>query len=272
MPVELILAPPVRRSPSTTSPAGRARRSCRCRSSRRFAPCGPRASACREIGAQHGASVAACEPEPLRRRAIATAERWVRERQEADGGWGGIQPPWVWSILMLAALGHGFEDERCAVRSRAGAASWSRTETACGRRRASRPVWDTALAVLALRACGVPADHPQLVKAGEWLLGEEVTVAGRLGGAATRPRARRLGIRVRERPLSGRRRLGGRRASPCASSSSATRPCARGLAWIAGMQSADGGWGAFDADNSSTGSTSSPSATSAPSSTRRPRT
>ena len=25
------------------------------------------------------------------------------------------------------------------------------------------PVWDTALAVLALRACGVPADHPQLV-------------------------------------------------------------------------------------------------------------
>ena len=26
------------------------------------------------------------------------------------------------------------------------------------------PVWDTGLAVLALRACGVPADHPQLVR------------------------------------------------------------------------------------------------------------
>ncbi len=26
----------------------------------------------------------------------------------------------------------------------------------------------------------------------------------------------------------------------------------RGLAWIAGMQSEDGGWGAFDADNTST--------------------
>ena len=37
----------------------------------------------------------------------------------------------------------------------------------------------------------------------------------------------------------------------------------RGLAWIAGMQSANGGWGAFDVDNTSTGSTSSRSATSA---------
>src|SRR5262245_10865121 len=36
-----------------------------------------------------------------RRYAIAVAERWVRERQEADGSWGGIQPPWVWSLVML---------------------------------------------------------------------------------------------------------------------------------------------------------------------------
>ena len=35
----------------------------------------------------------------------------MKERQEADGSWGGIQPPWVWSIVMLAALGRGFEDE-----------------------------------------------------------------------------------------------------------------------------------------------------------------
>ncbi|TML53733.1 MAG: hypothetical protein E6G15_08835 [Actinobacteria bacterium] len=47
----------------------------------------------------------------MKRVAIREAERWVREHQEADGSWGGIQPPWVWSILMLVALGHGFEDE-----------------------------------------------------------------------------------------------------------------------------------------------------------------
>ena len=32
---------------------------------------------------------------PLRRRALRTAERWILDRQERDGSWGGIQPPWV---------------------------------------------------------------------------------------------------------------------------------------------------------------------------------
>jgi squalene-hopene/tetraprenyl-beta-curcumene cyclase len=57
-----------------------------------------------EIGARPG-SERPRRPTPIRRRALAAAERWVRERQEADGGWGGIQPPWVWSIIMLASLG-----------------------------------------------------------------------------------------------------------------------------------------------------------------------
>src|SRR5919204_3342478 len=64
----------------------------------------------REIGARPGETRPPRRPPALRRRAIALAERWVRERQEADGSWGGIQPPWVWAIIMLAALGRGFED------------------------------------------------------------------------------------------------------------------------------------------------------------------
>src|SRR6266851_4746726 len=49
-----------------------------------------------------------------RRRAIAVAEEWIRARQEADGSWGGIQPPWVWSIIALAALGNGLDDPTVA--------------------------------------------------------------------------------------------------------------------------------------------------------------
>src|SRR5581483_2766657 len=43
---------------------------------------------------------------PLRRHALDVAERWVVERQERDGSWGGIQPPWVWSIIALHARGY----------------------------------------------------------------------------------------------------------------------------------------------------------------------
>ena len=84
---------------------GPADASSRSPSSRRCARCGPSGVDLQEIGARHGASAPPRPLSSLRRRALATAEQWVRERQEADGSWGGIQPPWVWSILMLAALG-----------------------------------------------------------------------------------------------------------------------------------------------------------------------
>ncbi|MCL2420184.1 MAG: hypothetical protein FWD04_12905, partial [Conexibacteraceae bacterium] len=43
---------------------------------------------------------------PLRRFALGRAERWIVDRQEADGGWGGIQPPWVYSLIALHLLGY----------------------------------------------------------------------------------------------------------------------------------------------------------------------
>jgi squalene-hopene/tetraprenyl-beta-curcumene cyclase len=202
----------------------------------------------RDIGARVGETRLPPRPSRLRRHAIAVAERWVREHQEADGSWGGIQPPWVWSILMLAALGHGFEDGtlRRAVEGWGGflidEGDRLRPE-AC-----QSPVWDTALAVLALRAAGVSQDDPRLQKAAAWLLGEEVTVKG--DWAIRRPDLAPGGwafefendlypdvddaavvvLALRELGIDG----------------PALR---RGLEWTAGMQSRSGGWGAFDADN-----------------------
>src|SRR2546427_270635 len=112
------------------------------------------------------------------------------------------------------------------------------------------PVWDTGLAVLALRAAGLPADHPQLRKAGEWLLAEEVTAKGDWsvrvphvapGGWAFEfandfypdlDDAAVIALALRELEM-------GRGAVE------------RAHAWIAGMQSSNGGWGAFDVDNTS---------------------
>jgi squalene-hopene/tetraprenyl-beta-curcumene cyclase len=202
----------------------------------------------RSIGARPGKTRAPRRPNALRRRAQARAERWIRERQEADGSWGGIQPPWVWGIIALSALGNGMEDEtlRNAVEG------WQGFMVEDGDRlrpeACQSPVWDTGLAVLALRACGVPADHPQLVRAGEYLLSQEVTVKGDWA------------IRVPELAAGGWAFEYENDLYPdiddAAVISLALRQLGmgddavtRGLDWLVGMQSRSGGWGAFDVDN-----------------------
>ena len=47
--------------------------------------------------------------QPGRERALAYAERWIIDRQELDGSWGGIQPPWAWSLIALVCRGHGLD-------------------------------------------------------------------------------------------------------------------------------------------------------------------
>src|SRR5581483_7433775 len=115
---------------------------------------------------------------PLRARALEAAERWIVDRQEADGSWGGIQPPWVWSLLALRVLGYPLDHpvlragldglERFAIEEN-------------GRRRleaCQSPVWDTALAVVALTDAGLPGDHDAVRRAADWLLAREVRVSG----------------------------------------------------------------------------------------------
>ena len=211
-------------------------------------PVRPSAIDLSEIGGRKTAPGGRPHHSALRRHAIRVAERWVRERQEADGSWGGIQPPWVWSLIMLAALGHGFEDDTFAR----GLAGWERFMVRDGDRlrpeACQSPIWDTALSVLALRAAGIPADDPRLQAAGSWLLGEEVRVRG--DWAIRRPGLAPGGwsfefdndlypdvddtvvvaLALRELDLGDE----------------AVR---RGLDWTVGMQSRSGGWGAFDVDN-----------------------
>jgi len=104
---------------------------------------------------------------------------WVLERQEADGSWGGIQPPWVYSLIALNLEGMSLDHpvmragldglhQRFAIRDEHG---WR--VQAC-----MSPVWDTAWAVRALRAAGVERDHPSLQRAVRWLLGEQIAREG----------------------------------------------------------------------------------------------
>jgi squalene-hopene/tetraprenyl-beta-curcumene cyclase len=186
--------------------------------------------------------------QPGRERALAYAERWLIDRQELDGSWGGIQPPWVWALIALACRGHGPESPYL----RRGIDGWKRFMVDEGERlrpeACQSPVWDTCLAVVALRDAGVPADEPVLRKSAEWLLAEEVRARGdwavRLPGAEPGGWAFEYDndlypdvddVAVVSIALKA---VGSGRVA-------VDRACR----WLAAMQCRNGGWGAFDKDN-----------------------
>jgi squalene-hopene/tetraprenyl-beta-curcumene cyclase len=200
------------------------------------------------IGAIPGRTRPAGRPNPLRRRAVRTAERWIRERQEADGSWGGIQPPWVWGIIALTALGYGLDDPTLGK----AVEGWQGFMVEDGERlrpeACQSPVWDTALAALALRACGVSADHEALRKAGDYLLREEVTARG--DWAIRKPGLAAGGWAFEfENDLYPDVDDTAVVALALHELGCGEDAIARGVEWLVGMQSRGGGWGAFDVDN-----------------------
>ena len=192
---------------------------------------------------------------PLRGLALGRAERWILHRQEADGSWGGIQPPWVYSILALHLQGYPLDHpvvsaaleglERFTIRDGRG-----RRLEAC-----QSPVWDTALALVALadaRPAGDAEATPAMARATEWILGEEVRVRG--DWAVRRPRLSPGGWAFEfendnypDIDDTAEVVMGLRRALP--SSAEADGACRRAVVWTEGMQCRAGGWGAFDVDN-----------------------
>src|SRR5262245_29543286 len=119
------------------------------------------------------------------------------------------------------------------------------------------PVWDTVLAMIALADAGLPADHPALAKAADWLLAEEITGPG--DWQVRRPELAPGGWAFEfdndiypDIDDTAEVVLALRRAR-CAAGEDASAAAVRGgVRWMTGMQSRDGGWGAFDADNTST--------------------
>ena len=188
-------------------------------------------------------------PKRARRAALRRCVEWIIARQETDGCWGGIQPPWVYSIMALHLMGYGLDNpivkkaidgiERFTIRE-----DGTRRLEAC-----QSPVWDTVLAMVGLADAGLPPDHPALVKAATWVLDEEIQQRG--DWQVRRPHTPAGGWAFEfdndnyadtddtaEVILALRRTKTGSREA-----------IGRGLRWLEGMQSKDGGWGAFDADN-----------------------
>ena len=193
----------------------------------------------------------------VRTAAMRRAAEWIIARQERDGSWGGIQPPWVYSLMALHLLGYSL-DHPVVARGLAGLdrfTIWEDTPDGPVRRleACQSPVWDTVLAIIGLADAGLPADHPALMKAAGWVLDEEIRGPG--DWQVRRPGLAPGGWAFEfdndgypDVDDTAEVLLALRRVATAATPRSAAA-VQRGVTWLTGMQSRDGGWGAFDADN-----------------------
>ena len=201
----------------------------------------------RVLRAYHRRPVAA-----LREVALVRAERWIVDRQEADGGWGGIQPPWVYSLIALHLRGYPLEHP-VIQRGLEGLDSFTIDDGFRRLEACQSPVWDTALALIALGDAGHPSDDETVVRAADWLLGEQILARG--DWAVRRPNVPPGGwafefqnanypdIDDTAEVILALRTVRGD------NDTRVEQAIDRAAGWLEGMQSSDGGWGAFDADN-----------------------
>ncbi|HEX6537732.1 MAG TPA: squalene--hopene cyclase [Candidatus Dormibacteraeota bacterium] len=188
---------------------------------------------------------------PQARRALVN---WISDRQEADGSWGGIQPPWVYSLMALEVEGVP-RDNPVFRRGIEGLQSFAFEDGSGWRFQACvSPVWDTAWTLLALRRAGIRRDHPAIRTCVEWLLNEQIEHWGdwqvkvpleSCGGWAFEfendvyPDIDDTAIVILALLEASRE-------------SRVLSAVTRGARWCRAMRSSNGAWGAFDKDNTRT--------------------
>ena len=188
----------------------------------------------------------------LRSLALREAERWIVERQEADGSWGGIQPPWVYSLIALDL--RGYPVTHPVMRAGLDGLDAFTIHDDRGRRleACQSPVWDTALAVIALAEAGHGPDDEALGRAARWLASEEITIDG--DWKVRRPHLAPGGwaFEFANDHYPDIDDTAEVVMALLRSSADGGGSVARGVEWVLGMQCADGGWAAFDVDNTQT--------------------
>ncbi len=198
--------------------------------------------------------------QPLRETAIARCREWIIGHQDADGAWGGIQPPWIYSLMALHTEGYALHHPVLAAGLKGFDLHWSyERDGGIYLQPSESPIWDTVLALLALLDCGMPGESmAAAVRAVRYLLDKQVLTEGDWqvfvpdvapGGWAFEfendrypdvdDTAVAVIVLLRLEPLMAdealRRRM--------------RRAVERAVPWLLAMQNPGGGWAAFDRDN-----------------------
>ncbi|SDH46050.1 squalene-hopene/tetraprenyl-beta-curcumene cyclase [Roseospirillum parvum] len=191
-------------------------------------------------------------PAAPRDKAIRKAVAWLTERLNGEDGVGAIFPAMANTVMMFDALGYDREHPDYVIARKSIDTLLVERDGMAYCQPCVSPVWDTALTAHALMEAGLDANDPKLRKAVDWLVERQITdVAGDYtarrpglepGGWAfqyNNPHYPDVDDTAVVLAALDRVGLGGK----------VRQAVERGTRWMAGMQSDNGGWGAFDAEN-----------------------
>ena len=199
---------------------------------------------------------------PFRESAIKLVLQWMLEHQDEDGAWGGIQPPWIYGILTMYVEGFSLDQINMSRAIDAFNLHWQVPRGEGIMLQASEsPVWDTFLTMISLMDAGEsPGTSPELLKALDYVLAKENRYHGDwsvMVGKHVEPggwafeRANNYYPDIDDAAiaicaLKRIQKLLPRESTRARRVDSAIR---RTVNWILAMQNPNGGWAAFDRDN-----------------------
>ncbi len=194
---------------------------------------------------------------PGRETAIRLCLEWIIKHQDSDGSWGGIQPPWIYSLIALYTEDYPLDHPVLQKGLDTLNDHWLyEIDDGLHIQASESTVWDTSLTLMAMQDCRRDYRNSDTMRrAVEWVLDQQIREPGdwnvkikkaEPGGWAFE-RANRfypdmddtaVTLLVLARLAGGyenREKL--QEAIGCA------------LNWLLAMQSSNGGWAAFDKDN-----------------------
>ncbi len=195
-------------------------------------------------------------PNYTRERAIRAAVEFVDERLNGEDGLGAIYPAMANSVMMYAALGCDERDPRRAIARESVERLLVIHDEEAYCQPCLSPVWDTSLVAHALLETGEPRAEQAVLRGLEWLRPRQILDV-RGDWISRRPNVRPGGWAFQYENAyypdvddTAVVVMAMDRAARLTGDHEADREAiARAREWVVGMQSSDGGWGAFEPEN-----------------------